>query len=77
MVANFQRWYDEETDELLRPSPSTDDEAEQRAAIDGLQRIMVEQMPALPIVTAPNWFQLQHRALDGFRTSRSRTPWAP
>ena len=66
VVANFQRWYDEETDELLRSFAETDDEAEQRAAIDGLQRIMVEQMPTLPIVTAPNWFNYNTAHWTGF-----------
>ncbi|MGP5267168.1 ABC transporter substrate-binding protein [Brachybacterium alimentarium] len=66
VVANFQRWYDEETDELLSSYADTDDEQEQRAAVEGLQRIMIEQMPTLPIVTAPNWFNFNTELWTGF-----------
>ncbi|MGP5289751.1 ABC transporter substrate-binding protein [Brachybacterium tyrofermentans] len=66
VVANFQRWYDDETDELLRTFADTDDEEGQRAAVEGLQRIMVEQLPTLPIITAPNWFNYNTEVWTGF-----------
>lgn len=66
VVANFQRWYDDETDELLRTYADTDDEEVQREAILGLQRIVVEKLPALPIVTAPNWFNYNTEHWTGF-----------
>ena len=66
VVANFQRWYDEETDELLAAYTATDDEDAQREAIEGLQRIVVEQLPTLPIITAPNWFNYNTEHWTGF-----------
>ncbi len=66
VVANFQRWYDEETDELLAAFSGTDDAEEQRRAVEGLQRIVVEQLPTLPIITAPNWFNYNTEHWSGF-----------
>lgn len=66
VLANFQRWYDTETDDLLRRFTSTDDEAEQKTCIDGLARIVVDKLPALPIVVAPNWFNYNAENWTGF-----------
>ncbi|ATG54466.1 hypothetical protein CFK41_06560 [Brachybacterium ginsengisoli] len=66
VVANFQRWYDEETDHLLRRFSETDDPEAQRASVEALQRIMIDQLPTLPIITAPNWFNYNTEFWSGF-----------
>lgn len=66
VFANFQRWYDEETDELLANYAGTEDETEQAEAVAGLQRIVAEKLPAIPIITAPNWFNVNTRHWTGF-----------
>jgi len=66
VVANFQRWYDEETDDLLRRFSETDDPEAQRASVEALQRIMIDQLPTLPIITAPNWFNYNTEFWSGF-----------
>ncbi|MGO2536996.1 MAG: hypothetical protein ACTH8W_12580, partial [Brachybacterium tyrofermentans] len=66
VFANFQRWYDEETDELLNAFAATEDETEQTVAIDGLQRIVADKLPAIPIITAPNWFNYNTKYWTGF-----------
>lgn len=66
VFGNFQRWYDEETDELLANYAGTEDETEQAEAVAGLQRIVAEQLPAIPIITAPNWFNVNTRYWTGF-----------
>lgn len=66
VFANFQRWYDDETDALLEAYAQTEDEAERSRAIDGLQRIVMDQLPALPIITAPNWFNYNTTYWTGF-----------
>lgn len=66
VYANFQRWYDDETDELLTAFAVTEDESEQALAIDGLQRIVMEKLPAVPIITAPNWFNYNTEHWTGF-----------
>lgn len=66
VFANFQRWYDDETDELLEQYATTEDETEQAQAVAGLQQIVVDQLPAVPIITAPNWFNYNNRYWTGF-----------
>lgn len=66
VVSNFQRWYDDETDELLRRYADSDDEEVQREAVKQLQTIVVEKLPVIPIVTAPNWFNYNEKFWTGF-----------
>lgn len=66
VFANFQRWYDDETDELLAAYSETEDETERTQSVDGLQRIVVDQLPAIPIITAPNWFNYNTEFWTGF-----------
>lgn len=66
VVSNFQRWYDDETDELLADFAATDDLEAQRVAVAGLQRIVVEKLPIIPIATAPNWFNYNKEFWTGF-----------
>ncbi len=71
VLANFQRWYDDETDEYLARYTSTDDKAVQQECIDGLEKIMVEKMPTLPVVVAPNWFNYCTTYWTGFPTEEN------
>jgi peptide/nickel transport system substrate-binding protein len=66
VLANFQRWYDYDTDRLLEDFTATDDTDVQQRCIDGLEDIMVEKLPALPLVTAPNWFNYSTEFWTGF-----------
>lgn len=66
VLANFQRWYDDETDELLSAYTKTDDKAARQRCIDGLEKIVVEKLPAIPLVTAPNWFNYNTEFWTGF-----------
>lgn len=66
VLANFQRWYDPETDELLADFTATDDPVAQQRCIDGLETVVVEKLPALPLVTAPNWFNYNTALWTGF-----------
>lgn len=63
---NFGRYYNEEADAALEAYASTDDEAEQQAALDTLQTMMVEQFPTIPLLQAPNWFQYNTARWTGF-----------
>jgi peptide/nickel transport system substrate-binding protein len=66
VISNFQRWYDDDTDDLLAKYSDTEDEATQREAVEGLQKIVVEQLPALPIIVAPNWFNYNTEFWTGY-----------
>lgn len=68
VTSNFGRYYDDEADAALEAYASTEDQAEQQQALDDLQRIMVEERPAIPLLQAPNWFQYTTERWEGFPT---------
>src|SRR5207302_9261785 len=52
---NWERWNDPATDTLLAQYANTTDSNVQSQALYGLQKIMVQQLPAIPLVYAANW----------------------
>lgn len=66
VTQNFGRFYREEADKAFAAySVAADDEARAAATVD-LQKIMVEQMPNLPLYPAPNWFHYNTVNWTGF-----------
>lgn len=63
---NFGRYYNDEADAALEAYASTQDEVEQQAALDTLQKLVVEQFPTIPLLQAPNWFQYNTARWTGF-----------
>lgn len=66
--SNPGRWYDPETDELFKQYESTDDPAKQQEALNGLQKIVVEELPLIPILRSPNWSQYRTKNFTGWPT---------
>lgn len=66
VTQNFARYYNDDADEELAAYGSTLDEATRKEAIDGLQRIMVEERPMIPLVQSANWFQRTTERWEGF-----------
>ncbi|MGO1974356.1 MAG: ABC transporter substrate-binding protein [Propionibacteriaceae bacterium] len=66
--ANFSRYDDERADQALQAYAGTDDEGKQQAALDELQTLMVEDLPVIPMLQAPNWFQYNTARWEGFPT---------
>lgn len=56
-TSNFERWNDPTTDRLLAQYAGSIDPSVQRQALDGLQQIMVEQMPSIPLVYGATWYE--------------------
>ncbi len=52
---NFERWNDPATDALLKQYATSNDLTTQKQAIQGLEKIMVEQLPAIPLANNPYW----------------------
>ncbi|WP_219472207.1 ABC transporter substrate-binding protein [Nonomuraea rhizosphaerae] len=61
-TGNYERWKDPATDKLIDEYAATEDQAEQERATQGLGKIMVEKLPAVPLFYSPSWAQ--------FRTSK-------
>ena len=55
--SNFERWSDPNTDALLNQYATTTDPTVQKQAIMGLEQIMVEQLPSIPLTNEPYWNQ--------------------
>ncbi|MEN5072416.1 ABC transporter substrate-binding protein [Isoptericola cucumis] len=66
VIANYSRFYDEEADAHLEAYAATDDEAQQQAALDGMQQIMVDELPLIPLLQSPNWAQFNTASWEGF-----------
>lgn len=55
--SNFERWEDPTTDKLLNDYATSNDPSVQKQAIFGLEKIMVEQLPSIPLVNEPYWYE--------------------
>jgi peptide/nickel transport system substrate-binding protein len=69
-VANFVRWQDGGTDRLLKQLGSSPDEATQKQAVAGLQKIMVEQVPTVPLWYGARWFQYRTKSAVGWPSAQ-------
>jgi len=56
-TSNFERWSDPTTDKLLGQYASSPDPAVQQQALAGIQKIMVEQMPSIPLIYGATWYE--------------------
>lgn len=56
-ASNYERWSDPTTDQLLAQYAGSTDTNVQKQAIQGLEKIMVEQMPTIPLMEGANWYE--------------------
>lgn len=63
---NFSRFYDDAADAALDDYAATADEAEQQAALDTLEQVFVDELPLIPMIQSPNWFQYNTERWEGF-----------
>ncbi len=64
--SNWERWSDPNTDKLLNQFATTNDPAVQQQAIAGLQKIMVEQLPSIPLTNEPYWAEYSTAQFTGW-----------
>ncbi|GCF08405.1 ABC transporter substrate-binding protein [Dictyobacter arantiisoli] len=67
-ASNYERWSDPATDKLLNQYSSTTDKTVQMQAIQGLQKILVEQLPSIPLTYEPYWYQYSTAKFTGWPT---------
>lgn len=65
-ASNYDRWSDPATDKLLKTYTSTTDTAAQQQAIYGLEQVMVEQLPSIPLVYGSNWYEYSTARFTGW-----------
>ncbi|HEY1350141.1 MAG TPA: ABC transporter substrate-binding protein [Ktedonobacteraceae bacterium] len=64
--SNWERWANTTTDNLLAQYATTTDSALQQQALNGLQQIMVEQLPSIPLVYGATWYEYSTRNFTGW-----------
>lgn len=64
--ANHGRWKDAKTDEYIRAYDQTLDKSEQMAVVRGLQHIMLEQVPFIPVTQNVSWSQMDSTRFTGW-----------
>ncbi len=66
VLSNHGRYYNDDADEALDAYASTSDEDTRQAALENLQQIVVDELPVIPMVQSPNWFQYNTERWEGF-----------
>ncbi|HZR41048.1 MAG TPA: ABC transporter substrate-binding protein [Ktedonobacteraceae bacterium] len=64
--SNFARWQDPTTDNLLKQFAATSDPNIQKQAIQSIEKIFVEQVPTIPLLDAPQWFEYNSSRFTGW-----------
>lgn len=54
-VSNYERWQDPNTDKLLNQFANTTDPSVQKQAMYGVEQIMVNQVPVIPLLYGSDW----------------------
>jgi peptide/nickel transport system substrate-binding protein len=65
-ATNWERWRNSTTDSLLAQYATSTDSAVQSQALYGLEKIMVEQLPSIPLVYAANWNEYSTARFTGW-----------
>ncbi|HEX7737831.1 MAG TPA: ABC transporter substrate-binding protein [Ktedonobacteraceae bacterium] len=69
--SNWERWQDPQTDQYLTQYATTTDPALQQQALNGLQKVMVEQLPSIPLVNGATWYESSSRNFTGWPDSNN------
>ncbi|NUU26208.1 MAG: ABC transporter substrate-binding protein, partial [Streptomycetaceae bacterium] len=64
--ANIQRWQDPQTDQLLQQYAATQDPDVQKQALTGLQDVMVDKMPVIPLFNFVAWSEYSTKVFTGW-----------
>lgn len=63
---DYERWIDPQTDQLLTQFITSNDPAVQQQAMSGIEKIMVEQVPAIPLTNEPYWYEYSTKNFVGW-----------
>lgn len=64
--SNYERWNDPAVDKLLDQFAQSNDFATQQQAMAGIQQIMVEQLPSIPLLNEPYWYEYNTTSYVGW-----------
>lgn len=69
-ASNWERWNDTATDQLLAQFAQSDSATVQQQALNGLQRVMVEQVPTIPLIYNVQWYEYTTTRFVGWPTQQ-------
>ncbi len=72
--SNFERYSNPATDKLINEYATTTNPATQHSIVDQLQKIMLQDVPVIPVTEQVNWFQYDTGSFTGWPTPN--TPYA-
>ena len=64
--SNYERWMDPAIDNLLDQFAQTNDMATQQQAMAGIEQVMVEQLPSIPLLNEPYWYEYNTSSFVGW-----------
>src|SRR5215470_4861712 len=77
--SNFERYSNPATDALINAYPATTDPAQQRAIVTKLQKVMLQEVPVIPVIESVDWFQYDTGSFSGWVTPTNQyalpAPW--
>jgi peptide/nickel transport system substrate-binding protein len=68
-ATNWERYSNKTTDNLIHSYAATTSVPDQHSIINSLQKVMLTQVPIIPVVEAVDWFQYDTSNLTGWPTS--------
>jgi peptide/nickel transport system substrate-binding protein len=74
-VSNYGRWENAETDKYLDEYASASDDAAKTDALHGIQKVMVEQSPVIPLIYQVAWAQYSDDKFTGWPATE-KDGWA-
>jgi peptide/nickel transport system substrate-binding protein len=66
--SNFERYSNPSTDALINAYPKTTDAGQQHAIVSKLQKVMLQEVPVIPVTEAVDWFQYDTGTFKGWVT---------
>jgi len=66
--SNFERYDNPAVNKLINEYPTTTSAATQHSIVDQLQKVMLQEVPVIPITEAVDWFQYDTGSFSGWPT---------
>jgi len=66
--SNFERYNNPAVNKLINEYPTTTSAATQHSIVDQLQKVMLQEVPVIPITEAVDWFQYDTGSFSGWPT---------
>jgi peptide/nickel transport system substrate-binding protein len=66
--SNFERYSNPQTDALINQYATTADPAQQHSIVNQLQKVMLSEVPVIPVTESVDWFQYDTGSFSGWPT---------